>query len=298
MIREFQVQGAIMTDQDIKALLHPKESKYYILSLVALTPIALLLSALVIGTFGGVLLFFGFAYLTIWFVQKMIRTWYLAHCARVDEHNFPGVHNIVMDVKSQLGYDQPVDAFVVEEGSFNCSLMPFFNRKILIINSGLLDEGVSTVELKWIIARFIGSLRAKSYRLSIVQALISTSEKLLIFNIFLYPYERAIVMSGDRLGLAAIGGDITSAISAMNRLCVGARCSSLVSLTGIAKQENDIKGFFGFLVRVLSSHPPLVHRYREILRFANESYPHRLKDFGGNLVGNVQRADYHQQQAA
>ena len=287
-----------MTDQEIKALLHPKESRYYILSLVALTPIALLLTALVIGTFGGVLLFFGFAYLTIWFVQKMIRTWYLAHCARVDEHSFPGVHKIVMDVKSALGYDKPVDVFVVEEGSFNCLLMPFFNRKILVLNSGLLDEGVSAVELKWLVARFIGSLRAKSYRLSIVQALISTSEKLLIFNLLLYPYERAIVMSGDRIGLAAIDGDITSAISAMNRLCVGTRCSSLVSLTGIARQESDIQGFFGFLVRAFSSHPPLVHRYREVLRFANDAYPHRLGDFSRNLVGKVRQAEYNQQQAA
>lgn len=287
-----------MTDQEIKALLHPKEKWYFVLSLFALAPIALLLTALVLGTFGGALLFFAIAYFTIWFAQKMIRTWYLAHCARVDEHSFPGIHKIVEDVKSQLGYDKPVDTFVVEEGSFNCLLMPYFNRKILIINSGLLDEGVSTVELKWVIARFIGSLRAKSYRFSIIQALISTSEKFFIFNILLYPYERAVVMSGDRLGLAVIGGDIASAISAVNRLCVGARCSSLISLEGIARQEEDIRGFFGFMVRILSSYPPLVHRYRELLLFSNETYPHRLKEFSQNIVGKAQEKNYQSQRAA
>jgi len=268
----------MITDQEIKMLLHPKEHRHFILALIALAPITLILISLVVGTFGFVLLFFALAYFLVWFSQELMRTWFLAHSARVDEHSFPGLHRLVEEVKHELGYKKPVETFVIEEGTFNCLLMPFFQRKILIIHSGLLEQNVSLTEAKWVVARFVGSLRAKSYRLSLLQALISTSEKLLIFNILLYPYERAVVMSGDRLGLALIGGDITSAISAMNRLCVGAQCASQISLGGIASQERDLKGFFGFLVRIFSSHPPLVHRYRELLSFARDMYPHRLAE--------------------
>ena len=289
-----------MTDQDIKALLHPKEHRYFILSLVALIPIALIIVALVIGTFGAILLFFALAYFGIWFGQKLLRTWYLAHSARVDEHSFPGVHRIVEEVKAELGYEKPIETFVVEEGSFNCLLMPFFQRKILIIHTGLLEEHVTGTEVKWVVARFVGSLRAKSFRLSILQALISTSEKFFFLNLLLYPYERAVVKSGDRLGLAVIDGDITSAVSAMNRLCVGARCASQISLTGIARQEKDMEGFFGFVVRVFSSHPPLVHRYRELLNFARQTYPHRLNEFSHHLLNAAapQPTGQHQHQPA
>ncbi len=273
----------MISDRELKLLLHPKEQRHFILALVALAPITLLLVGLVIGTAGLVLIFFAIAYFLVWFSQELMRTWFLAHSARVDEHSFPGLHRLVEEVKHDLGYEKPVETFVIEEGTFNCLLMPFFQRKILIIHTGLLEQNVSLIEAKWVVARFIGSLRAKSYRLSILQALISTSEKLLIFNLLLYPYERAVVLSGDRLGLAIIGGDIKSALSAMNQLCVGAQCSHQISLTGIARQERDIKGFFGFLVRIFSSHPPLVHRYRELLSFARDHYPHRLGELGQQI---------------
>ena len=273
-----------MTDKDIRALLHPKEHRYFVLSLVALIPVVLVLVALVLGTFGAILIFVASAVFTVWLVQRLVRAWYLAHNARIDEHSFPRLHAMIQDVKAQLGYDKPIEAFVVEEGSFNCLLMPFFGRKVLVLNSGLLSRDVPETEIRWVVARFVGSLRAKSYRLSIVQALISTTEKFLIFNIFLYPYERAVVMSGDRLGLELIGGDIRAAISAMNRLCVGPECSSQINLNGIARQEKDLKGFFGFLVRIMSSHPPLVHRYRELLGFARERYPHRIHELRSEFI--------------
>ena len=80
---------------------------------------------------------------------------------------------------------------------------------------------------------------------------IRAAQYLVIFNFFLLPYERAMVFTGDRLAVAVIDGDISSAVSAIQKLFVGRQLGYSISPEGIIAQQRQIKGtFFAFLARI------------------------------------------------
>ena len=113
--------------------------------------------------------------------------------------------------------------------------------------------------------------------------MLSASEKLAVLNLLFYPYERAVVLSGDRIGLALIDGDIAAAIGALNKLSVGVQAGPLVNPAGILRQHEELKTVFGFIAHIYSAHPDLPRRYREILNFARERYPSQHASLGMQL---------------
>lgn len=262
-----------MTDQEVARLLHPKENSYFLLALVAIAPFAFLIALLILFTFGLLLIYIGFIVLAIWMAAKLFRARLLSQCARVTADNFPRIHAMTEEIKKQLGYDKPVEVYIVQEGLFNSFLVSLFNIKVVLLTSEILCEGVSDQEIKFIIARFIGGLRAKSYRYTLLPELIATTENFVFLNLLLYPYERAVVLSGDRIGLAAIGGDVASAIMAMNRLCVGVHCGVKLNVRAMLLQREDLEDFFGFILNIFSNHPSMPRRYDELLTFAQLTYP-------------------------
>jgi len=267
-----------MNDNEVRGLLHPKEGPYFALALLATLPFALIIAALTIGSFGLFLILIAGAVFLIWFTSNLFRAMLLSHAAKVTDDNFPQIHALVEDIKAQLAYKKRVEVFIVEEGSFNSLLISLFNIKVIQLNSEILADGVSEQEIKFIIARFIGGLRAKCYRLTLLQSLISMSEKFLVLNIFLYPYERAVVLSGDRIGLHVIDGDVTSAVIAMNRLCVGVHCGRMLNIRAMLHQREEIRGLFGFLARIFSTHPSMPVRYHEFLTYAKERHPEKWRE--------------------
>jgi hypothetical protein len=273
-----------MRDEDVKRYLHPKETRYFPLAVFAGAPFGIFFILMTIASFGIFALLAVGVLCLVWVSVRMFRARLLGYAAKVDEHNFPSLHAMLAEIKQTLDYDGKVEMFVVEEGSFNSLLVPLFRHKFIVLHAGMLSKEVSRQEVKWMIARFVGSLKAKSCRLSLIQAMIAASEKFVIFNLLFYPYERAVVLSGDRLGLGVIGGDLRSAMIAMNRLCVGVHCGPYLSTHGMVRQREELRGVFAFFVRMLSKHPPLPHRYEALLTFAREAYPRNYAEFTGTTA--------------
>ncbi len=154
-----------------------------------------------------------------------------------------------------------------------------FLRRAIFLNSELLESGVSDDEVRWLIGRFIGYLRARR-QAGFLGWVIRAAQHLVIFNFFLLPYERAMVYTGDRLAVAAIEGDISSAISAMQKLFVGRQLSYSVNPEGIVEQQRRIKGsFFGFLARVMRGFPHTTSRYVDLIVFARAFFPAQYQKF-------------------
>jgi TonB family protein len=110
--------------------------------------------------------------------------------------------------------------------------------------------------------------------------LIRAAQYLLIFNLFLLPYERAMVYTGDRLALAAIGGELASAISAMQKLFVGRQLGYSLNPEGIIDQQRQLKGsFFAFLARIKSGFPMMTTRYVDLISFAKAYFPAQYAHF-------------------
>jgi hypothetical protein len=96
----------------------------------------------------------------------------------------------------------------------------------------------------------------------------------------LLPYERAMVYTGDRLALAAIGGDITSAVSALQKLLVGRQLGYSVNPEGLIDQQRRVKGsFFAFLARLTSAFPHMTARYVDLIVFAKAYFPAQYAKF-------------------
>src|SRR5207302_2548759 len=110
--------------------------------------------------------------------------------------------------------------------------------------------------------------------------LVRGAERLLVFNLFLLPYERAMVYTGDRLAVAAMDGDISSAASAMQKLFVGRQLGYSVNPEGLIKQQREIKGtFFAFMARLPSHFPHMTARYVDLIVFAKVFFPAQVANF-------------------
>jgi len=200
----------------------------------------------------------------------------------VSDENFPEIQQILEDVKRILGYDKDIEVFIVEEGSVNAALAKFFRTRFIVLNSelvrGMLERG-KIVQMKWVIARFVGALQAKHYRLDLLRILVDNIEKLQVLNLFLLPYERATQYSGDQIALA-VCGDLEQSMIAFEKLLVGNDLSNRVGIRGILEQAAELRGdIFAFIARLGSSHPHMVSRCLNLLSFARSRYPQMFAQY-------------------
>jgi hypothetical protein len=239
-------------------------------------------AGLIIGTIFSIVPIFA---LLIWMGSRILFARLLANSILVSDVNYPRVNALAAELKAKLGYSKPIYIFVFEQGSFNAYMAYFFFRRAIFLTSELLATGVSDDEVRWIVGRFVGYLRARR-QAGVLGWVIRAAEHLLIFNLFILPYERAMVYTGDRLALAAIGGDISSAVSAMQKLLVGRELGYSVNPEGIIDQQRQVKGsFFAFLARLLHSFPHMTTRYVDLIVFAWAYFPAQFAKFASANPG-------------
>jgi hypothetical protein len=169
---------------------------------------------------------------------------------------------------------------VYEQGRFNASLYKFFfYRRAVFLNSELLEAGVTDDELRWLIGRFVGYLRARR-EAGFWGWTIRAAQHLLVFDLFILPYERALVYTGDRIALGVIAGDISSAVSAMQKIFVGRQLGYSVNPSGIVAQHRMVKGsLFALLARIPIAFPHMTARYVDLIGFAKKRYPEQFQRF-------------------
>jgi nitrate reductase NapE component len=276
--------GKLIDDQAFHALQHPLQRRRFVLALIfALLLFPLIAVGLIFGTIvlivplGGVLL---------WIGGRVLFARFLGNSILASNLNYPRIYVIGEELKTRIGYKKTVNIFVYEQGNFNAFLMKFFfYRRAVFLNSELLESGVTDDELRWLIGRFIGYLRARR-QAGFWGWTIRAAQKLVAFNIFLLPYERALVYTGDRLALAVIDGDISCAISVMQKVFVGRQLGYSVNPEGIIDQQRLVKGsVFAFLARILSGFPHMTTRYVDLIAFAKSYYPAQYARFEAGNPG-------------
>ena len=255
----------------IDRLRHPDEGKYFKLAVVATVPLLFIGLLMVVGTMGGLLLAVALVLPMLWLSIKMMEAHFKANLVKVSTLNFPEVKAIIDEARERLDYKPEVDAYV-QSGDANAVLYKLFRTKMMVIHAEFIDAA-SREELVWLVGRFIGSLKAKHDRLTMLSALIGISEKLVFLNLLLYPYERAVVHSADQMGLF-LCGNLKAALTALNRTVVGKGLHRHVTVEGMLAQKREIDGqFLPRLVRLFSTHPHVVDRHANMLRFAGEQMP-------------------------
>ena len=262
---------AIINDRLFYAYAHPLLKRRFYLALVfAMILFPIIAAGLIAGT---LVLVVPLIALFLWIGSRVFFARLLANSILVSEVNYPRVNALADEMKAKMGYDKSVYIFVYEQGNFNAYMRYLFFRRAIFLNSELLETGVSDDEARWLIGRFIGYLRARR-QAGVLGWLIRAAQHLVIFNVFLLPYDRAMVYTGDRLAVAAIGGDISSAISAMQKLLVGRQLGYSINPEGIVEQQRRVKGsFFAFLARVMTAFPHMTTRYVDLIMFAKAYFP-------------------------
>ncbi len=273
-----------LSKADFVALKHPLQPRRFALALFfALILLPLIVVGLAAGTYFLVVPVFAFMLFMsgrVWFAH------FMGNCILVSDLNYPRINRIKEELKVEIGYAKTVDVFVYEQGYFNAYLLKFFfYRRAVFLNSELLEAGVTDDELRWLIGRFIGYLRARR-EAGFWGWTIRAAQKVFIFNLFLLPYERALVYSGDRIALAVIGGDISSAVSALQKVFVGRQLGYSVNPSGIVDQHRHVKGsFFAFLARTWMSFPHMTARYVDLINCAKQRYPEPYARFEAENPG-------------
>ena len=272
-------------DNDVfYSLKHPLQPRRFTLALFfALILFPLIAVALIAGTIVVIVPFIAFL---LWLSGRVLFAHYMGNSILVSELNYPRINNLGEELKAKIGYKKPVDIFVFEQGNFNTSLMKFFfYRRAVFLNSELLEAGVTDDELRWLIGRFVGYLRARR-QAGFWGWTIRAAQTLGVFNLFLLPYERALVYTGDRIALAMINGDVCSAVSAMQKLLVGRQLGYSVNPNGLLDQQRKVKGsLFAFLDRLGRAFPPTTARYVDLIEFAKERFQEQFQRFEAQNPG-------------
>lgn len=267
---------------ELKSILHPNESSRFILALVITIPAVLVGLVLTFVSYGLVLVFLGLLVFLVWFGLEIAKANLVANSVQVSKVSFPEIYQVYEDIKVKLDYHGDVQIFIVNEGSVNAFISKFFRTKFIILNSGLVhgmtgDEKI--LQMQWIIGRFIGALKAKHLRLTLLKIIIDSIEKIKIFNLFILPYERATQFSGDQIGME-ICGDLNNSMTAFDKLLIGNDLAKRVEFRGIINQSISIKNdFFAMLARLFSTHPHLTDRYLNLLAFARWKHPLQYEEF-------------------
>ena len=239
----------------LEQCLHPSERSRFWLAVGVVAPVTLVAATLALPIMVFVL---PTAILFAWFATRLMRARLLGNCVEVSADNFPKVYELLVEIRSQVDYQKHVEVFVYQEGEVNAFLLRRFRTRIVLLPHELLVDtldGRHQQELVWILARAVGHLKAKHLRLWWLALLIESIEKLALFNLFLYPWERATQYSGDRIGLA-VCGDLHAATRALRKLMLGNALADRASIGGLLAQRERLQGsFFGWLSEAFSAHP-------------------------------------------
>jgi Zn-dependent protease with chaperone function len=270
-------------------LLHPSEGSRLVVAITAVVVVSLLALALIIASAGALLFVVAVVVGSIWFGRNVLEARLKGGAVEVSEASFPDVYATISGVADRLGYTRSVDMYIVQDGGINATLMRVFGKRILWLNSGLLEAmrtGPGRVELEFVVGRFIGALQAKHLRLGDFMAVVNAFEKLWVVNLAVLPYDRATVLSGDRLGLAACG-DSSAALRALNKLFIGRGLAEDVDPVAMrAQAARQSRSVFRTISNLFSDHPHFVDRYVDLLDFIESPLGMRL-----NRVDAAERSD-------
>jgi hypothetical protein len=272
-----------MSDETFYGYMYPCQNRRFYLALVcSIVLFPLVAAGLILGMVAFVV---PLVALAVWIGMRVFFAYMLGNSVLVSDQNYPRVYAITEEIKAKMGYAKPIYVFVFEQGSFNAYMRHFFLRRAIFLNSELLQDGVSDPELRWLIGRFVGYMRARK-QAGFLGWVIRAAQKLLIFDFFILPYERAMVYTGDRLALAEVDGDVVSATSAMQKLLVGRELGYSINPEGLIAQHRQIKGsFFGFLARIGRAFPHATARYVDLMLFARAFFPEQFKVFESENPG-------------
>jgi hypothetical protein len=276
---------------ELDRLVHPSEQSRLVLAL----------SATAVGFGGGGLLvvansgWAGLAGVVIllavvagsaWLGFQLYRARMLGRSVRVTRESLPEVQALLDDVRSRLDYHRPVDVYVTESATPPALLTSYLGTKVIVLQGSFVADLLgqrNRAQLTFLLARFIGALKARHQRLTVVFVLIEAVTALKVLFLFLLPYRRATAYSGDQIGLA-VCGDFGAALCATERLLVGKELEPELQARGMVAQAALVRRrVMPRLAQLAVSEPHLTNRYLNLLFYARRTHSGAWERFCAEL---------------
>jgi hypothetical protein len=238
-----------------------------------------------------------------WVILQISRAHLLGNAVRVTPESLPELDEVLEDVRTRLGYDRRVDVYVTDRVSGLMSLTSLFGTRIIMIEgdlvASLLDHG-KRPELTFLFARFFGALQSQRDRVVPLRLLVTIARSIGVVNVLIWPYDRAVVYSGDQIALA-VCGDLDAALNAFDRLLVGGTLGPSVRDAGVFDQASLIRSRrLPRLAQLFHSRPHLANRYVNLMAFAERHSPHQrgavveaMGEAGATRLGDLAKRTPH-----
>jgi hypothetical protein len=238
-----------------------------------------------------------------WVVLQIARAHLLGNAVRVTPESLPELDEVVEDVKQRLGYHRRVDVYVTDRVSGLMTLTSLFGTRIIMIEgdlvASLINDG-KRPELTFLVARFIGALQSQRDRVVPLRLLVTIARSIGVVNVLIWPYDRAVVYSGDQIALA-IAGDLDAALNALDRLLVGGTLGPSVRDAGVFDQASQIRSRrLPRIAQLFHRQPHLANRYVNLMAFAERYTPEQraavvaaMGEAGATRLGDLAKRTPH-----
>jgi hypothetical protein len=270
---------------DVRSLVHPTEHSRLLIALSSSAVVFGVAAMAVEHKQGWIMLAIYAALLVvlaglIWLSLQVHRSRLLGSAVRVSDSTLPELQSIVDVVRSRLNYQRRIDVYVVDKVSGGSAMTSYLGTRLIQIEGGLvadlLDEQ-HRAELIYLVGRHVGQLKSKHQRLWPILLAITLFDSLKFLQLFLAPYYRATVKSGDQIG-AACCGDIRATAATMNRLLVGKELGPRIVVKGVLDQAAIVRRrWLPRLAQLFMSEPHATNRYLNLLGFFARVAPEEIR---------------------
>ena len=189
---------------------------------------------------------------------------YRANSIRITEKNFPEIYQVVEDYSKRLGLKRVPKIYLTQEnGVLNAFSTYILRRQYIVLLTDLFEVAYMAhhdlERMKFIIAHELSHIRLRhatfSYQMSILFAN--------YIPILASALSRAREYSCDRVAQHLVG---VSGVEPMLALVVGKHLYKKVDVEDYVKHCHETRGFFVFILNLLSSHPIMPKRIQALLK--------------------------------
>ncbi|MHB1404480.1 MAG: M48 family metallopeptidase [Desulfitobacteriaceae bacterium] len=241
-----------------KDLIHKKERRYFIFAVIASIIAYILLAVSITGI---IFLLIGLA-LSL-FVHALMLAFIRTNGVKLGPEQFPEVYGQAQTLATQMRMRTMPDIYVMQSGGvLNAFASRFFGKNMVVLYSEIFEliAHKATDEVAFILAHELAHIKRRHI-----------SKQLAILPALWIPfageaYSRSCEYTCDRYA-AYYTSKAKAATNSLVILAIGKALYKQVNLDKFLEQINSEHGFFVWLSRKLSTHPPLPERIREVGTF-------------------------------
>ena len=279
-------QGDEMSQQtfSLEHVRHPHEASRRTLATVTTVVTYLIgLAVIIVSPLYGLILIV--LIISIWFGISLWRARLLGGAVKVTEESFPEINGTLNALRRQLDYRKDIDLYVSDDVQGKAQLLNLLGHRVIIIDGGFANElkGEEYARLRFMMGSFVGALKARHLRFTLLAVLLDQLNKLKFVSPLLNPYNRATVYTGDHVGYLC-SGSLESSLAVLARYMVGKDMAPELSVHGILKQAALVQNqALPRYSQLLQSYPHLVNRYVNVIAFAARVRPTEYRTFESGL---------------